>query len=36
MSLEEKQQFLVDEVLNKGYDIEDFTKFMDKKKEGGG
>lgn len=35
MSLEDKQQFLVEEIYNKGYDIEDFTKYMDKKKENG-
>ncbi|CAD8044714.1 unnamed protein product [Paramecium primaurelia] len=36
MSLEEKQQFLVEEIINKAYDSEDFTKYMDRKKENGG
>ena len=35
MSLNEKEELLKVEIFNKGYDLEDFSSYMDKQKENG-
>ena len=35
MSLNDKEELLKIEIFNKGYDLEDFSAYMDKQKENG-